>query len=280
MMFIRYDHTQTQQFVNMRNIFQGRTVILMGCAPSMANQPLHLLEQRGVLTAALNNAAIHFRPTLWFSADNPQSFEPQIIHDPTIMKFSATGYNAVEIADKPYHELPNLYFYFQDEKIETGEMFADNVATPWYKNTMFVALSVLVHMGVKRIILGGSDLGFTGEVYAHKTELSDEERRVNSSMYSSLVFDLHKIRDLLQQAGVEFMDCSANSKMGEHYPVISMEEAVALALEDFPKQMVPTRLLQHGTNFTGRKIKDKYKSIPNDNYDRPGVDNNGLEELT
>jgi hypothetical protein len=281
MMFVRYSDAGTQQFVNFRNVFQGRTVILMGAAPSIAEQPLHLLEQRGVLVAAMNNAAIHLRPTLWFSADNPKAFEPQVIQDPTILKFAPTSYSSVELPTGKYRELSNLYFYFQDERVMTGEMFDDNVATPWYRSTMFSALTILVHMGVSRIILGGSDLEFHGaRVYAHDTELTEEEKKTNTRMYTGLAIDLAKIDELLKDKGVEFMDCSANSKLAGIYPVISMQEAVELALEDFPDKMMPSRTYRHGTNFTPRQIKQDYRGIPDDNFDLPVIDDSGMEELT
>ena len=61
------------------DMYKVGTVMLFGGAPTIAKLPLNYLSARGVVTAAINNAARHFRPTFWFSGDNPECYDLNII---------------------------------------------------------------------------------------------------------------------------------------------------------------------------------------------------------
>jgi hypothetical protein len=257
MVLITFTPEGQQRMCNLADVFKGRTAILMGGAPTIAKQPLHLLEQRGVLSAAMNNAARHFKPTLWFSADHPGSFEPQILLDPNIMKIAPAGHSSTVINDVPYYGMPNIYFYISKPDVPVGQMFAPYVKTPWYRNTLLVSIVMLHHLGVRRIILGGSDFEFSGKVYAHEDGLLPHERALNERLYKSQVYDLKRLRPIMQEAEIEMLDCSYASKLDGTYPVISMEEAVELALEDFPAEMVDPKTLPHGTRFANPEMKQE-----------------------
>jgi hypothetical protein len=262
MIFLTFTPQGQQRMCNLADIFKGRTAILMGGAPTIAEQPLELLEQRGVLSAAMNNAARHFRPTLWFSADHPGSFEPQIIKDPNIMKFAPVGHSGTVVDDKPYRDLPNIYFYVSEPDIPIGQALASYTRTPWYHNTLLISVVLLHHLGVTRIILGGSDFEFGRNVYAHEDGLADHERELNRRLYSSQVYELKRLKSVFEEAGVEIMDCSVRSKMVGVYPIVSLESAVQHALEDFPAAMVDPKSLPHGTRFAPAEMKDDL-GIPN-----------------
>jgi hypothetical protein len=264
-----------QRMCNLAGIFKCRTAFLIGGAPTLEKQPLYLLEQRGVLSAAMNNAARHFRPTLWFSADHPGSFEPQILFDPNIMKIAPAGHSSTVINDVAYKDVPNIYFYISKADVPVGQMFAPHVQTPWYRNTLLVSIVMLHHLGVRRIILGGSDFGFSGKVYAHDDGLLPHERALNERLYKSQVYDLKRLRPAMEEAGIEMLDCSYASKMDGTYPVISMEEAVELALEDFPPEMVDPKTLPHGTRFANAEMKQELgiPDVP------PGQVGDGMEDV-
>lgn len=264
-----------QRMCNLADVFKGRTAILMGGAPTIADQPLGLLEQRGVLSAAMNNAARHFRPTLWFSADHPGSFEPQIILDPNIMKFAPAGHSATVVKDLAYRDMPNMYFYLSDADVPIGQLLAPHVKTPWYRNTLLVGVVILRHLGVRRIILGGSDFEFGRQVYAHEDGLAQHERELNQRLYSSQVYELKRLKPVFEQAEIELLDCSAKSKLSGVYPVISMETAVELALEGFPPEMVNSKTLPHGTRFAPDDVKDEL-GIP---HLPPGEVGDGMEDI-
>ena len=255
MILVSFNPEGHQRVLNLEGIYAGQTAILMGGAPTIKDQPLHLLERRGVLSAAMNNAAIHFRPQLWFSADHPGSFEPQILLDPAIMKFAPMGHHDTVVNNRPYRTMPHLLFYMGDGDVPMGRMLAPRITTPWYKNTLIGAIILLYYLGVRRIILGGSDFEFGSQVYAHPDGLADHERDLNRRLYAAQVVDLQKLKPVFDDAKLELLDCSVKSKLGGTYKVVTMEEAVGLALEGFPREMVDPRKLPHGTRFAPSELK-------------------------
>lgn len=255
--------TGLKKITHLDNAFHNATAILMGGAPSIKEQPLHLLEQRGVLSCAINNAARHFQPVLWFSGDHPGSFEPQIIEDPRIMKFAPFPYANNELRGRKYWERPNTHFYLQDSSVPFGDfLLTGRKMVPWYANTMFVSFHILYVLGVRRIILGGSDFEPSGDkMYAHDVELNSQERDMNVRLYKKLEDEIRSCKTLFEKAGLEIMDCSVNSKLRETYPHVTMEEAVALCRENFPEDMKDPKELLHGTRFASQKMRDKLKLI-------------------
>ena len=255
MLLVSFNLDGHQRVVNLADLYQGRTCILMGGAPTIKDQPLHLLEQRGVLCAGMNNSAIHFRPQLWFSADHPQAFELQILMDSAITKFAPMGHHDTIVSDKPYHTMPNMLFYICEGDVPMGRMLAPHITTPWYRNTLMSAIVLLYHMGVRRIVLGGSDFEFGGQVYAHPDGLQEHERELNRRLYSAQELDLQKLKPVFDDAKLELLDCSVKSKLGGTYRTVTFEEGVALALEGFPKEMADPRKLPHGTRFAPSNMK-------------------------
>jgi hypothetical protein len=255
MVLVSFNIDGHQRLVNLTDLYQGGTCILMGGAPTIEQQPLHLLGQRGMLTAAMNNAARHFRPQFWFSADHPQSFEPQILLDPAIMKFAPLGHHQTVVNNRPYRALPNMLFYICENDVPLGRMLSSRLMCPWYRNTLLAAVVLLYHLGIRRLILGGSDFEFGSKVYAHPDGLAEHERELNRRLYESQAIDLQRLKPVFDDAKLEFLDCSLKSKLGSVYRAITMEQAVELALEGFPKEMVDPRTLPHGTRFAPSDMK-------------------------
>ena len=113
MILIHYTKSGLKRLTDLSDLYKGQTAILLGGAPSLKEQPLELLKQRGVLMAAMNNAALHFRPTLWFSGDHPACYEPQILMDPSITKFAPLPFAEIVVAGRKYHEMPNINFIYK-----------------------------------------------------------------------------------------------------------------------------------------------------------------------
>lgn len=275
MILITYTPDGQQRMANLADIFKGQTAMLMGAAPTISEQPLHLLEQRGVLSAAMNNVARHFRPTLWVSADHPSCFEPQILYDPGIVKFSPIGHAETLLNDKPFRTVPNIYFFANEPGVAVGELLAERMQTPWYQNTLLVSIVLLNFLGVTRIILGGSDFEFEDRVYAHADGLAEHEREMNRALYTSQKYDIRKLKTVFDKAGIELLDSSVKSKLGGVYRTLGFEEAIALCLENFPKEMVDPRTLPHGTRLAPATFKE-HLGIPDL---KPGQQYGGMQDI-
>ena len=215
MILVHYEPNGTRRPVDLSNIYKDKTAFLVGGAPSLKEQPLELLNKRGVLAMAMNNSAIHFQPTLWASADRPDCYEPQILLDPRIMKFGSIAHADCVIGGVKYRDMPNMYFYSPQDNISWDEFLAGRNGVPWYNNTLFIGIHILYQLGIRRIILAGSDFGYSksGDMYAHKTELGSLERKWNMDLYNSQVRELRMLKPLFQNSGLTFIDCSKNSRL-------------------------------------------------------------------
>jgi len=265
MIFIHHAPNGMRRTADLQNIFWGQTAMLVGGSPSLKEQPIELLEQRGVITMAMNNAARHFKPTLWVSGDNPECYEPQVLLDPNLMKFGSLPHCNVKVCGKKYSEMPNQYFYMPEAGVPWDEYLAPRAGVPWYHNTLFVGINILFMLGIRRIILAGSDFGFSaeGDMYAHGTnQLGDFEKKWNLDLYNSLVRELRMLRPIFERAGLTIMDCSKRSRIAQAYEHITLERAVELCLSNFPTEMKDSSELPHCSKFAPTPIQKRIAQWP------------------
>lgn len=261
MILTRFLPNNLQQTVDLRGLYRGRTAVLLGGAPSLMEQPYQLLEQRGVLVLAMNNAARHVRPALFCGADNPNCYDPQILQDPCIMKFGNIQWAKTKVDmhgdGRAYWEYPGMLFWRPKSNPPWDELFVDISDVPWYRNTLLVSIHILYNMGVRRIILAGSDFmsGAQGD-YAHGQELGTLEKRWNLQLYNNLVRELRLLKPIFEANGLELLDSSKNSRLAPVYQHIDLQAAVALCLSDFPAEPLAAKLLPHCSRFATRKLKD------------------------
>jgi hypothetical protein len=274
MLFIHYTRKGAKRIVDMQDTYTGRTAMLVGGAPSLKEQPVELLSQRGVLSLAMNNAGLHFRPVLWASGDHPACYEPRLLLDPTITKFAPISYAETEVLGRKYREMPNMYFYIPEANVPWDEYLSSRRGVPWYNNTLFVSIHVLYMLGVRRIILAGSDFGFSkdGNMYAHSTQLGDLERKWNMDLYNGLVREIRMLKPMFDRAGLTLMDSSKNSRLSQTYKHITLEEAVGYCLEGFPEKALDPKDLPHCSKFAPRSIQDSIANWPG--YRMVGNDDN------
>jgi len=266
MILIHYTNSGFKRIHDMRDMYKNQTAFLIGGAPSIKEQPLEMLSRRGVLTMAINNAAIHFQPTLWVCGDPPGCYEPQILADPKITKFAPVIYAEKEVEsfkNQKYYMLPNINFYIQESNVPWGQFLYEQPGVPWYSNTLFVGIHILYRLGVRRIILGGSDFGFKKDtVYAHKTNLGELEQKWNTDLYTNLAVEIKRLKPIFDEAKLELLDCSKYSQIKDVYKYISMEDAIALCLETFPPNMVDPVTLPHCSKYATKNIKEQIAAWP------------------
>ena len=273
MILIHYTPAGLRRTVDVQDIYGGCTAMLVGGSPSLLEQPVHLLNERGVLSMAMNNAGIHFQPTLWVSGDRPECYEPRILLDPNIMKFGIVSHAEVKLdkryGNKVYREMPNQYFYIPEDDVPWDEYFSNRRGVPWYNNSLFVGIHLLYRLGVRRIILAGSDFGFNGsKVYAHPTNLGEAEKKWNHDLYNSQAYELRRLKPLFDKAGLELYDSSVNSRISQVYRKVTMEEAVDMCRSGFPVSNLDPKDLPHCSKFAPRELKSQvarwpgYASVP------------------
>lgn len=267
MILIHYDPNGLKRTTDLRDIYHGRTAILLGGAPSLNSQLPEQMERRGVLIMAMNNAAMSVRPAMMCCGDHPDCYEPQILEDPTIMKFGPTAWAEQDAvlhgANKKFHAFPNMFFYVQAANRPWDEYFAERPEVPWYNNTLFVAIHLLYQFGIRRIILAGSDFMFNDTAaYASGQRLGSLEQRWNLDLYNHLVRELRLLKPLFDKAGLQLLDASFNSRLSPVYPHITLEAAVEMCLEGFPAKRVDPQTLPHCSKYAPRNIKEAIAQWP------------------
>lgn len=264
MILMHFEPKGTRRAIDLNNTFVGQTSFLVGGAPSLKEQNTKLFDNRGVLTMAMNNVAVHFQPTMWVSGDRPECYEPQILMDPRIMKFAPLAHAQITVEGKKYWQMPNIYFYMSQDGIPWDEFLSNRNTVPWYSNTLFVGIHILYQLGVRRIILAGSEFGFspTGEMYAHKTTLGSLERKWNQDLYNSQVRELRMLKPIFESNGLTLMDSSKNSRINQTYRHLSLEDAVKIATADFPQKMKDPSELPHCSKFAPDSIQKRIAQWP------------------
>ncbi len=173
----------------LRDLLAGRAAFLVGGGPSANENPLELLDRRGVFTFAINNVAGHsrFRANAFVCADPPSKFSHSIWLDPGIMKFipipKLTNRNRrgkvrrkmpdgtfVQLKEKT-QDCPNVWGFQRQSWMTPDEHFLLDEGAMWGNLdsgvkrtgqpktvcTMLMALRLLIYLGAKRIYLVGCD---------------------------------------------------------------------------------------------------------------------------
>lgn len=267
MILVRYTNTGSRRVIDLTDIYKDQAAMLVGGSPSLREQPIELLEQRGLITMAMNNAAQHFRPTLWASCDHPNCYQPRILMDPTITKFAAAAHakHTIErLGDAPFSAMPNTYFYFGEKDIPWDEYLQRRKEVPWYNNTMMSAIHILYQMGIRTIVLAGSDFGYSksGDMYAHNTEFGSFERKWNLDLYNSIAQEIRMLKPVFDEAGLKLYDSSKNSRLAQVYPHVTLEEGVDICLKQCPQDWVDSKDLPHCSKYAPDDIKKKIADWP------------------
>ena len=247
MLAMRYDGKNRGIACDFGGLHDNGAAVLAGGAPSLAQEKLELLSQRGLVTAAMNNAAKHFRPQYWFGGDNPACYEPRILMDPGIVKFSPKGHARTtdERTGKRYFQYPNTWFYAYNDRSDLGRLLQDSGDLPWFSNTLYAAIHILYRMGIRDIYLVGSDFTTAAGMYPHKTSLGDKETDWNRRLYESQVRDLRMLKPKFDEAGLRLWDCSEARRLTPVFGGLGFDDAIARCLRGFPESDADPETLPH-----------------------------------
>ena len=81
-MFFRYYRDGRRKAVDLDDLYQDQSLFILGGSPTLEEENLELLRQRGILTLGINNvAAKTFKPTFWVGGDRPECYAKNILLD-------------------------------------------------------------------------------------------------------------------------------------------------------------------------------------------------------
>jgi hypothetical protein len=239
----------------LRDHLRGATVFLVCGGPSLNSMDLDLLEQRGIVVAAINQvAATHVRPRYFFCVDAPQKFHPAIWQDPDILKFCrrntsrGTLSEASEEGDwttstRMARDCPSVWFYESAVGFKPAT-FLKQSPIAWggahggvrtTRNSMLPTLRLLYWMGARRVVLIGADFRMERgrNSYAFDSPKSKQAAGTNNNTYRILDGWFHELRPVFEAAGFHVVNATPGSRMNA-FDRVDYDAAVAEVVAGVP----------------------------------------------
>ena len=234
---------------------QSGGVFLMCGGPSLKEVDFDLFNQRGIVTAAVNNAATLFRPNIWVSVDKPGHFHEHIWGDSGIMKFTrwcvrdgvvrTRAANRLTTAGRMARECPNTWFFEHQSTMDYKKFLSMNPMTwgtnnktetavdskgrkqPGKRSCMLPAIRLLYWLGFRRIYLAGCDFNMTPEAtYAFDDPKRPSACQSNNGTYQRLNEWFGFLLPHFKENGLEIFNCTDGGNLNA-FPRKTLEAAVA-----------------------------------------------------
>ena len=189
------------------NHYKGSKIFLVCGGPSLNSIDLSLMDNRGVMSMAMNNSWLKVKPTFWIGFDVPGRFHYERWMDPSILKFvpwhlrDKNLYKRVEgelvKTEQSPLDAPNCWFLSNTATFNEDTWFTEKDAN-WggavknldpeggFRVTMFGALRTLYYLGFQEVYLIGCDweMLLEGNAYAWEEDKDREIKEKNNHMYS------------------------------------------------------------------------------------------------
>lgn len=239
---------------NMRELYRGASAFLLCGGPSLAEMDLTPLNDPGILTMAVNNAAKVFRPNLWTCVDSADHFLRSVWLDPTITKLVPDKLKGSKVfdsdqwgyIDKKVHQCPNVLYYprksrfdhttYLDEPFVTwgsDKGVKDSTGQAGSRSVMLSALRLLHHLGVRTVYLLGCDFHMTPEQsYGFEERKKEGACRGNNNTYRVLNRRFKALRPLFEQRGFQVFNATPGGTL-EAFERIDFQDAVKQARDQW-----------------------------------------------
>lgn len=196
---------------HLRDWYRGASCFLLCPGPSLADSVREFdFSARGILTCAVNGAALVHRPHLWVCCDSPDRFHDRIWRDPGIRKFVPTEIacrtlrrqhaGKIEKWDRKALDCPGTVAYPREfvfdhetwlthERIMSGPMpgTACSLGIFGGRSVMFGALQILFLLGVRTVYLVGADFRMIAEKpYAVNEPRHEGQIKDNNDLFRTI----------------------------------------------------------------------------------------------
>lgn len=299
MLFTRDGHN-----VFLGDMYRGRSAFLVCGGPSLTSHDLALLNSRGILTMAVNNAATIVRPNLWCSVDDPGNFSDAIWYDAGITKFVPFCHMEKTFTVRSPHgelmdstdkvgDMPAVFGFrrneaFVAEQFLTEDTFnwgnhgnrLDNLGNKGSRSVMYVAIRLLHYLGIRTIYLIGCDFKMQTDTqnYAFQQGRTSASVRGNNDSYRIMNDRFTALLPHFEQAGLEIYNCTPESGL-KPFPRMSYEEAIEAATA-----MIPKRINTEGMYDRKSQQKKTQSRVPKSSTPTVAVDTSAclpdLPEMT
>jgi len=236
--------------ISWENHYKGSKVFLVCGGPSLNDIDLSLLDNRGVISMAINNSWLKVNPDFWLGFDVPGRFHYDRWMDPSVMKivpwhnrdkflFKRVGEDIVKSEETP-KDAPNCWFLSNTATFNADTWFTERHAN-WggaveglepeggFRVTMFGALRTLYYLGFQEVYMIGCDWEMSNsedkEAYAWEEDRAKVVRERNNNMYNWIEQVFKKLQPGFDKANFQVYNCNKNSKLSL-FPFVTYEEAI------------------------------------------------------
>ncbi len=190
------------------------------CAPGPSLVPIG--RGPGIFVAALTKAYPVVRPDMWFGMDEPRCYDRRLWWE-GFMKVARGNYRWLTCEGQSIRQCPQTYFADVENPGPYGiaEMFrrrAHDVKFIWQKNTLGVALHVLIWMGARNLHLVGFDLKSRPGAAYHAGvgfDLPPALHAYNQNLFDEQLTFLKSFAAIAAVAGVRVVSCTPDSPIND-----------------------------------------------------------------
>jgi len=264
------------------DLYRGSAAFLVCSGPSLVSHDLGQLQQRGIVTLAVNNAGTVVRPTMWCCVDDPGNFSDVIWRDPGVNKFIPLCHmekpfmvrgeeGSLQASREKVGDMPAVYGYrrnetFVPDQFLTEDTFnwgnhsnrVDALGNKGSRSVMYVAIRLLHYLGVRTIYLVGCDFKMENgrQNYAFAQDRSSSSVRGNNESYRIMNSRFEALLPYFAEAGLSVFNCTPESGLSV-FPYKPFEEAIAEA-----KAQVPAVINTEGMYDRQAKLKERARKHP------------------
>lgn len=219
--------------IDLSNMWSPSSAFLVCGGPSLNDIPKEKLNERGILSLAVNNSAGHVQSTAWVFGDPQTKFHHGCHLDPKNITFAPIGklFKTIQIKDKNglfkqtnirLCDCPSVYGFSRQSYFDENTFLTDTFAH-WGPNTntqkvefkvldtMFLAIRLMYYMGCKKIFMLGVDFNLeVDQPYAFKQDKFVNEKRNDRYRKTNLL--LKKLKPVLQDNDFNIYNCNPASR--------------------------------------------------------------------
>lgn len=237
--------------LDLKGIYKGSTLFVVLSGPSLAQEPLHLLSRRGLVTMGVNNSWLMWKPDLWVGVDTPGRFADVGWLDPRILKMCPQSHahvstirtmveGAVSGTDTRVAECPNVGFFAREDDFNPSTFWTgsyaqwgclkgskDALGIAGARSVMLVALKMAYWLGFKKVFLVGADFKMSMDQnvspYAWSENKDNNGRKNNNKLYEALN---QRFASLISHGmPIEIYNCTKDSGLIT-FPHVPLQDAV------------------------------------------------------
>ena len=242
------------------NLYYGADIYLLLGGPSVLKLDLNKLNQRGIVSMAVNNAALTHRTNMFICGDPPRKFHDAIWRDPSIMCFvpetklwnemyEKKNNGQIRSAGEQIKYQPSVIGYRRNSFFDPETFLSepsinfgnsrrsDNDWEP-VLSTMFSALKMCYWLGAFRVYLLGCDWewDYKKQPYSFEMTRGVNVYASNNNSYRKMTPMLRALKPHFDAAGFEVYNCNIRSKL-KVFPYRSFDEAIRLSRAELPTDM-------------------------------------------